>query len=61
MFSPKRQDDTKEIAEIRYSEYLEKTLPLLTWYEEKKLLKKFDVKKGMADADRLIDIMKENL
>ena len=53
----KRADDTRETAEIRYEEYLEKTTPLLDFYRERNILTNFDVKKGIADVELLMEAM----
>jgi adenylate kinase len=53
----KRSDDTRELAEVRYNEYLLKTSPLLEWYGSRNLLKSFEVKKGIADVDLLLKTM----
>lgn len=53
----KRSDDTLELAEVRYSEFLTKTAPLLDWYGTRSILTNFEVKKGIADADSLQEIM----
>ena len=53
----KRSDDTRELAEVRYNEYLLKTSPLLEWYGGRNLLKSFEVKKGIADVDLLLEMM----
>ena len=53
----KRSDDTLETAEIRYEEYLSKTTPLLDFYEKRKILTNFDVKKGIADVELLMEAM----
>lgn len=53
----KRSDDTLETAEIRYEEYLEKTTPLLDFYKERNILTNFNVKKGIADVELLMEAM----
>ena len=53
----KRSDDTRELAEVRYNEYLLKTSPLLEWYGSRSMLKSFEVKKGIADVDLLLNMM----
>lgn len=53
----RRSDDTRELAEVRYNEYLLKTSPLLEWYGGRNLLKSFEVKKGIADVDLLLEMM----
>jgi adenylate kinase len=53
----KRSDDTLETAEIRYEEYLTKTTPLLDFYKDRNILTNFNVKKGIADVDLLMEAM----
>ena len=57
----KRADDTRETSEIRYNEFLTKTAPLLGWYEERGILKSFEVKRGIADVDKLIALMNKSV
>ena len=52
-----RIDDTREIAERRYQEYMEKTTPLLDFYQNRKQLRTFRIQKGLSDTDQLIDLM----
>jgi len=52
-----RVDDTREVAESRYQEFLEKTTPLLAFYGAKGALRTFNVTKGMADTPLLVDLM----
>lgn len=52
-----RVDDTREVAENRYQEFLEKTAPLLGFYKERNQLHTFEIKKGMSDTVLLADIM----
>lgn len=57
----KRIDDTRETSEIRYNEFLTKTAPLLDWYEQRGILKCFEVKRGIADVDKLISLMNKTV
>ena len=52
-----RVDDTREITERRYQEYMEKTTPLLDFYENRNQLRTFRIQKGLSDTDKLIDLM----
>lgn len=52
-----REDDTEEVIGRRLSEYDEKTNPLLDFFASKGALKVLDVTRGIADTDKLIDLM----
>ena len=52
-----RIDDTREIAERRYQEYMVKTTPLLDFYEKRNQLRTFQIQKGLSDTDKLINVM----
>ena len=57
----KRSDDTREVLEVRYNEFIEKSAPMLNFYRENGMLHTFQVKRGMADTDDLFQLMKHNL
>lgn len=52
-----RIDDTREIAERRYQEFMVKTTPLLDFYEKRNQLRTFRIQKGLSDTDKLINLM----
>jgi adenylate kinase family enzyme len=49
----KRPDDSKDIVEARISLYRKESPPLLKYYNNKRLLNTFWVKKGVADFENL--------
>lgn len=48
-----RQDDKKEVIEVRMKEYADKTEPLLKEFEKKGVLLNFEIKKGVKDYPEL--------
>jgi adenylate kinase family enzyme len=48
-----RDDDKKEVIEVRMKEYAEKTEPLLKEFHKKGVLMNFEVKKGVKDYPEL--------
>lgn len=49
-----RADDTEAIVRDRLQIYKDETMPLMKYYENKKILTSFEVKKGMGDVPRLL-------
>lgn len=56
-----RDDDKKEVIEVRMKEYAEKTEPLLKEFEKKGVLMNFEVKKGVKDYPELKKKITERL
>lgn len=55
-----REDDTSEVFKNRYQIYLENTLPLINFYQEKGLLKTVDASKPQNEIiDDMVKIIKE--
>jgi len=52
-----RDDDTEEIVRHRLNVYNKNTFPLIDYYKKKNLLVTFEVKRGKADAPRLIETL----
>lgn len=48
-----REDDKKEVIEVRMKEYADKTEPLLKEFEKKGVLLNFEIKKGVKDYPEL--------
>lgn len=55
----KRDDDTRETIEFRYKEYEKEILPVLTYFHNLDLLHTFTVERGIADSDKLRELMSE--
>ena len=53
----KRADDNPDIIGKRFDEFNEKTAPLIDYYRKKNMLREFDVKRGIDDADDLLKLM----
>lgn len=53
----KRSDDNLETITKRFQEFKVKTAPLLDYYSKQKKLYTFNVKKGVADAPDLVNLM----
>ena len=53
-----RADDTEEVFEQRFEEYLNKTEPLINYYEEKGLLVKVDSTDASKTFDEVITLIK---
>ncbi len=53
-----RADDTEEVFEERFKEYLEKTEPLVNYYEEKGLLVKVDSSDASKTYEEVISLIK---
>ena len=53
----KRADDNPDIIGKRFDEFNEKTAPLIDYYRKRKMLREFDVKRGIDDADDLLKLM----
>jgi len=56
-----RDDDTEKVISARMKEYDAKTLPLLDEYKKKGSLMNFEVKKGVKDYPKLLQIVKPKL
>ncbi|DAZ99782.1 TPA: hypothetical protein N0F65_001291 [Lagenidium giganteum] len=56
-----RQDDTEDVVRQRLQVYTEETAPLVDYYTKKGVLRTFDVKRGLADLDRLVDLLTAEL
>jgi hypothetical protein len=54
-----RADDTIETIKERFSQYDNETKPLAEFFQSNGLLKRFQVKKGIADAPALQALMTE--
>lgn len=54
----KREDDTKEVFDKRYEEYLDKTSPLLNYYEEKGLLEKVSTLETEETYEEVVALIK---
>lgn len=53
----RRPDDNLETISKRFDEYEKKTAPLIQYYDDKKALNTFHVKKGVRDAPDLIKLL----
>lgn len=56
----KRDDDTEETILTRIEEHDKNSAPIIEYYENKHLLKSFDVHKGVKDVDALIKVILNN-
>ncbi|CAI5730483.1 unnamed protein product [Hyaloperonospora brassicae] len=56
-----RSDDAPETVEHRLEVYKQETLPLVDFYTNEGILKTFEVKKGLADFEKLADLVKKEL
>jgi len=56
-----RSDDTEKVVRDRLGIYERETHPLVDYYEREGVLVKFEVKKGVADVPRLLDVIQEGL
>uniref|UniRef100_M4B1J8 Adenylate kinase active site lid domain-containing protein n=1 Tax=Hyaloperonospora arabidopsidis (strain Emoy2) TaxID=559515 RepID=M4B1J8_HYAAE len=56
-----RSDDKPETVEHRLEVYKQETFPLVDFYRKEGTLKTFKVKKGLADLDKLVDLIKKEL
>ncbi|CAK4494846.1 unnamed protein product [Aphanomyces euteiches] len=52
-----RPDDAVDVVRHRLKVYDDETAPLISYYEEKGVLKNFHVTKGLADLDRLMIVL----
>ncbi len=52
-----RSDDTETTIRARFRVFDEETRPVTEFYDERKKLTEFHVKKGISDIDRLVEIM----
>ena len=55
-----REDDSEEVFESRYEEYIEKTSPLIDYYESKNLLKRIDDKDADDVFKKASEMVKDN-
>jgi adenylate kinase len=56
-----RADDKEEVVKRRLQVYEDETAPLMHYYAAKGNLKSFEVRKGLKDLDRLVDLIKSEL
>ncbi|CAI5728375.1 unnamed protein product [Peronospora destructor] len=56
-----RLDDSPETLKLRLEVYNRETAPLIDFYTKEGCLKTFEVKKGLADLDKLVGLMKKEL
>ena len=56
-----RSDDTEKVVRDRLGIYERETHPLVDYYEREGVLVKFEVKKGVADVPRLMQVIEEGL
>lgn len=54
----KRDDDNEETIKNRLNEYNANIQPILSYFTTKHILKSFDVKKGIKDADSLVRMIR---
>lgn len=52
----RRADDNIETVKNRLEVYKEETFPLIQFYESKGLMQRFDIKKGLGDLPRLVQL-----
>ena len=53
-----RADDTEDIFEVRYNEYMDKTYPLINYYEEKNILHHIDTTVSDETYKRVLKLIK---
>ena len=53
-----RADDTEDIFEVRYDEYMDKTYPLINYYEEKNILHHIDTTDSDETYKRVLKLIK---
>ena len=53
-----RTDDTEDIFEVRYNEYMDKTYPLINYYEEKNILHHIDTTDSDETYKRVLNLIK---
>lgn len=53
-----RADDTEDIFEVRYNEYMDKTYPLINYYEEKNILHHIDTTDSDETYKRVLKLIK---
>ena len=56
-----RSDDTEKVVRDRLTIYERETHPLVDYYEREGVLVKFEVKKGVADVPRLLQVIQAGL
>eukprot|EP01083_Nonionella_stella_P096501 271324_1 len=56
-----RDDDTVEVVQNRLEIYDSQTLPLVDFYKKRGLLLDFDIKKGVDDLPKLVELIDERL
>jgi adenylate kinase len=52
-----RADDNEKTIKKRLVVYNKDTIPVLSYFEMKGVMRYFEVTRGVEDADRLIDVM----
>eukprot|EP01035_Chromulina_nebulosa_P022899 gene22899-29658_t len=55
-----RSDDIAEVIERRFDEYEKKTEPILNYFSSLGILKTFQVKRGVQDVQKLIEMMRSS-
>lgn len=53
-----RADDTEDIFEVRYNEYMDKTYPLINYYEEKNILHHIETTDSDETYKRVLKLIK---
>ena len=53
-----RADDTEDIFEVRYDEYMNKTYPLINYYEEKNILHHINTTDSDETYKRVLKLIK---
>ncbi|TMW60749.1 hypothetical protein Poli38472_000791 [Pythium oligandrum] len=56
-----RHDDKEEVVRKRLDVYNDETAPLIDFYAAKGSLRTFEVKRGLADLDKLMDLIQNEL
>jgi adenylate kinase len=56
-----RPDDAEDIVRKRLEVYNAETAPLIEFYEAKGSLRTFEVKRGLADLDKLVELIETEL
>lgn len=56
-----RPDDSAEIVKQRLDVYNDETAPLIDFYTATGALRTFEVKKGLADLDKLVELIETEL
>lgn len=56
-----REDDTEEVVRDRLQTYKDETMPLIKHYTDAGTLRTFEVKKGMKDVPRMLEMLDREL